>query len=114
SLALLVGCAGMGVTVFVGILTSVHSRIRAAKAAELEALRAEIAETRARLDDDQAAPPKLQALLAYENRIDEAPEWPFDQTILVRLGASSLILALPWFGQAVAQLVVENMGRMAH
>jgi hypothetical protein len=50
----------------------------------------------------------LQGLLAYEARIMAVHEWPFDQTTLMRVGASALILAVPWFGQAVAAFVVER------
>ncbi|HZZ89674.1 MAG TPA: hypothetical protein VFE13_15210 [Caulobacteraceae bacterium] len=104
-------CAGIGASVFIATLGVVHQEIRLAKAAELETLRAQIIGLRDRLNDDAAAPAKLQSLLAYEARIDAAPEWPFDQTILVRVGASALILAVPWFGQAVAGLVVDHFGK---
>jgi hypothetical protein len=112
TLVLGLACAAMGVWVFVGTLSRVHHAIRAAKAAELERLRAEIDAARDSLDADPAAPPKLQSLLAYEARIAAAPEWPFDQTILVRVGASALILTVPWFGQAFAGLVVEHFGKL--
>jgi hypothetical protein len=111
TLALLVGCAGIGVWVFVGGLSLVHHRIREAKTAALDDVRSEIAALKADLHRDPAAPAKLQSLLAYEARIASAPEWPFDQTILVRLGASAMILTVPWFGQALAGLVVEHLGK---
>ncbi len=53
-------------------------------------------------------------LLAYEARIAAVPEWPFDQHIAVRVGASALLLAVPWFGQAVAAVVVERLGKSLH
>jgi len=112
TLVLGLACAAMGVWVFVGTLSHIHDAIRAAKASELERLRAEIDAARAALGADPAAPPKLQSLLAYEARIAAAPEWPFDQTILVRVGASALILTVPWFGQAFAGLVVERFGKL--
>ncbi len=108
----LVACAAIGVWVFVGTLSLVHRRIRLVKAAALEDIRTEIADLKARLHADAGAPAKLQALLAYEGRIAAAPEWPFDQTILVRLCASALILTVPWFGQAIAGLVVEHVGKV--
>jgi hypothetical protein len=37
---------------------------------------------------------------------------PFDQTILVRVGASALILTVPWFGQAIAGVMVEHLGQL--
>ncbi len=34
----------------------------------------------------------------------------FDQTMLVRVAVSSLILTVPWFGQAFAAMAVEHLG----
>jgi hypothetical protein len=110
TIALVVGCAAMGVWVFVSTLGLIHHEIRAAKARELETLRAEIAGLRDRLHADPAAPTKLHSLLAFEARIAAAPEWPFDQSILMRVGASALILTVPWFGQAFAGVVVAQLG----
>lgn len=112
--AVLLGCAAIGLWVFVGTLGLVHHEIRQAKAAELDSLRSEIAALRRAMQTDATAGARLHGLLAYEARIEAAPEWPFDQTILVRLGVSTLILAVPWFGQAVAGLVVENAGKVLH
>ncbi len=101
----------MGAWVFISVLGMIHQEIRKAKTTELEALRAEISALKGSLHADPAAPTKLQSLLAYEARIEKAPEWPFDQTILMRVGASALILTVPWFGQAFAGLMVEHLGR---
>jgi hypothetical protein len=111
TIALVVGCAAMGGWVFVSTLGLIHHEIRLAKAAELESLRTEITGLKSRLHADPAAPAKLHSLLAYEARIAAAPEWPFDQTILVRVGASALILTVPWFGQAFAGLMVAHLGQ---
>lgn len=110
TIVLVLGCAAMGVWVFVSTLGLIHHEIRLAKASELEALRAEIAGLKSSLHADPTAPAKLQSLLAFEARIAAAPEWPFDQTILVRVGASALILTVPWFGQAFASLMVAHLG----
>jgi len=102
TVALLFGCAAMGVWIFVATMETVRRKIRAAKAVELEHVRREI-------DVARAAPGEtLQGLLAYEARIMAVHEWPFDQTTLMRVGASALILAVPWFGQAAAAFVVER------
>ena len=61
-------------------------------------------------DDDRAAA-QLHGMLAYEKRISDAPEWPFDQSTLVRVGAYILIPTVPWFGQAIVQYFVEHMVR---
>jgi len=106
TLILLFGCAAMGVWIFVATMETVRRKIRAAKAVELERLRREI-------DVARAAPGEaLQGLLAYEARIMAVHEWPFDQTTLMRVGASALILTVPWFGQAVAAFVVERFAEI--
>ncbi len=58
-------------------------------------------------------PPSCTGSLAYEKRISDAPEWPFDQTTAVRVVASALILTVPWFGQAVAASLVDHFGHIA-
>ena len=113
-LVLSLASAGMGAWVFVGTLGRVRTAIRAAKAIELEQLRREIAQTRAQLYADPAAPEQLQGLLAYEARIASVPEWPFDQTTLARVTASSLVLTIPWFGQAFAGAVVARFSDLIH
>ena len=110
---ILVACAAMGLWVFVAMMNQIHHKIHAAKAVELERVRGEIAELRDGLHRDAHAGAKLQGLLAYEARIAQAPEWPFDQTTLVRVGASTLILAVPWFGQAIAQYFVDHIAAVA-
>lgn len=101
-------CAGIGGWVFFSTLGRIRQAIRAAKTAELEQVRHQLVELRARLHADPAAPAKLQSLLAYEARIAAVHEWPFDQTTLARVAASSLVLTVPWFGQAFAGAVVER------
>ena len=113
TVSLLLACAVMGIWVFVATMEQVHRKIRAVKASELERLRSEIDILRARASQEADAAVKLQGLLAYETRIAAAPEWPFDQTTLVRVGASALILTVPWFGQAIAAYVVEHLSRIA-
>jgi hypothetical protein len=110
SAAILVACGLMGVWVFVSAMSQMHRQIRQTKAAELDSLRSEIARLRSRLGADKDAATQLQGLLAYEARIAAAPEWPVDQTMLMRVGVSSLILTVPWFGQAFAGVVVEHLG----
>ncbi len=109
TIGLLAGSIAMGIWVFVAMMERVHHKIRAAKAAELERLRTQIDAVRQQTPMNADSAQTLQALLAYETRITAAPEWPFDQTTLVRVAASALILAVPWFGQAIAGYVVEQL-----
>lgn len=106
--------AAMGGWVFFGALGRIRRAIRAAKAVELEQLRHEIAETKLQLHVDPAAPQKLQGLLAYEARIAAVHEWPFDQSTFARMAASSLVLTVPWFGQAFAGAVVARFSGLIH
>jgi len=100
---------GLGIWMFVRPMERVHNKIRAVKSAELERIRSEIDQVRPAASHDADAATRLQGLLAYETRIAQAPEWPFDQTTLFRVGASALILTIPWFGQALAGYVIEHI-----
>jgi hypothetical protein len=99
----------IGAATFFGMLERVHRRIRAVKTVELEKVRSEIDSVRGEAIRDAGAAQRLAGLLAYETRISAAPEWPFDQTTLVRVFASAFILALPWFGQAIASYLIEHL-----
>jgi hypothetical protein len=110
SVVIMLACAVMGVWIFLQAMIRVHRKIQDAKTAELEHLRCEIESARAHLKDDPNAAQRAQGLLAYEARIEKAPEWPFDQTTLMRMSASTLIVTLPWFGQAIVQYFVEHLG----
>lgn len=113
TILLIVACAAMGLGLFVSVMSRVHRQIAGAKAVELEHIRRHIDTLRSAMLADDHAAARLHGMLAYEKRIAEAPEWPFDQTTLMRVGASALILTVPWFGQAVAAFVVEHIAAMA-
>ena len=110
---LIVACAAMGIIQFVIAMSRIHRQIMQAKAQELEHIRCQIEMQRSAMTTDDHAATRLHGLLAYEKRITEAPEWPFDQTTLLRGGASTLILTVPWFGQAIAAYVVDHLSRFA-
>jgi hypothetical protein len=111
TILLIAACAAMGVGLFVAIMSRIHHQIMTAKQAELEHVRCQIDAMRATMHADDRAAQRLHGMLAYEKRISDAPEWPFDQTTAVRVGASALILTVPWFGQAIAQYAVEHLSR---
>lgn len=111
TIALIAACAAMGIGLFVSIMSRIHRQIAKVKAAELEHVRCRIEATRAIMHDDDRAAAQLHGMLAYEKRISDAPEWPFDQPTLVRVGAYILIPTVPWFGQAIVQYFVEHMVR---
>ena len=111
---LLGSCALMGLWVFANTMRLVHLRIHAAKTRELDDVRREIGDLRARPGPEPETSVRLHSLLAYEARIAAVREWPFDQSILVRVLGSTLILALPWFGQAIAGVLVQHLGQLIH
>jgi hypothetical protein len=87
-----------------------HRAIRAAKDAELHAVRAAIARTRAsaRVGSAEDAT-RLGGLLAFEARIAGVNEWPFDVGTFVRFVA---FLALPlgsWIAAALVEWVVSRL-----
>jgi hypothetical protein len=110
TILLIAACAGMGIGMFASIMSRIHRQIVSAKAAELEHVRCQIDAMRAAMTTDDHAATRLHGLLAYEKRISDAPEWPFDQTTLMRVGASALIVTVPWFGQAIVQYFIEHLG----
>jgi len=111
TVALLAGCLVMGFGTFVLMMERVHQKIRRVKHAELDGIRDQIDAVKSAAAGDATAAARLQGLLAYESRIMAAQEWPFDQTTLVRVCASALILTVPWFGQAIAAYVVDHLSR---
>ena len=109
----------MAIVGAVGALTvllpvrGVHRAIRAAKNAELRAVRAAIARTRAAALAGGSAgaedATRLGGLLALEARIAGAGEWPFNVGTLVRF---SVYLALPlgsWTAAALVERLVSSL-----
>lgn len=107
---ILIGCVAMGIAAFMSLMLRIHHRIVAVKGAELERIRRDIDALSVQCSASADAAQRLQGLLAYEKRIDDAAEWPFDQTTVVRVAASAAILTVPWFGQALAAFIVEKVG----
>jgi hypothetical protein len=82
----------------------VHVRLREAKRAELAWLRAEIARAADALragDAARAAP--LPALIAWEGRVADAPEWPIDASAWRRFALLLLVPLGSWLGGALAE-----------
>src|SRR6185312_3373528 len=107
TICLLIGCVAMGIAAFMGLMLRIHHKIVAVKHAELERIRRDIDALRGQCAVSADAAARMQGLLAYEKRIGEAGEWPFDQTTVMRVAASAGILTVPWFGQALAAYIVE-------
>jgi hypothetical protein len=113
TITLIIACAAMGIGMFVSVMNRIHRQIVAAKNEELERVRIRIDKARVAVEEDEHAAMRLHGLLAYEKRILEAHEWPFDQSTLFRLGASASIVVVPWIGRAMVGYVIYHFSRIA-
>jgi hypothetical protein len=88
----------------------VHERLGEAKRAELAWVRNEIERGRTGLvASDSESAMRLPALLAWEQRVEAASDWPFDTATWLRF---ALILLLPlgsWLGGALVERVVNSL-----
>ncbi len=109
TLAILSACAVMGLWIFFRPMERVHRRIRTEKSRELDRIRNGIRELQTETVFDASAAARLQGLLAYEARIEAVHEWPFDQSTLIRVAAYVLIPAIPWFGEAFVNDLIQRM-----
>lgn len=102
--------AAFACAAFVLPLIGPHARIRAAKQAELAALRPAIRAARdaAFAPGGSPRPGHLADLVAWEARVAGAGEWPIESSTLLRFG---LYLALglgSWIGAGLVQYVLER------
>ena len=87
----------------------VHERLREAKQRELGWLRPEIARASGALRrGDEPGAASLPALLAWEARVANAPEWPFDASTWLRFSLLFLVPLGSWLGGALVEHVVER------
>ena len=109
-IATIVTSAAIGLWIFFRSLERVHRKIVAAKRAELDRIRHDIAAACVDAVHDPAAATRLHGLLAYETRISSVHEWPFDQFMLVRVGFYALIPAAPSIGQFALRYAATHFG----
>jgi hypothetical protein len=88
-----------------------HLRLREAKAAELDRVRAHLAEARERT---LAAPPeelaggRLADLVTWEQRLSAAGEWPFGGSTLLRFALYTAIGLGSWLGAAFVERLLAR------
>ena len=90
----------------------VHRRIAAAKRAELQRIRGWIETARGGSTvgpEEPAALQRLAPLLGYRAEIQHLSEWPFDATILTRLGFYLIIPPLTWLGAALMEIFLVDV-----
>ena len=108
----LVATLGIGTLAFLLPMRGLHRRLRAAKQGELERVRSAIERARDELlggANEAGDPMRMTGLLAYEQRIAAAPEWPLDTRQVVRFG---LVVALglgSWVGGAVVEHLLDAL-----
>ena len=96
------GTGAAMVALFVLPIMPAHRAIVAAKRAELERIGTHIA-------SDRHAIERLEPHLVYRREILCVSDWPFDSTIVTRLGFYLVIPPLTWLGAAVFDVFVERM-----
>jgi hypothetical protein len=93
-------------------VSGAHDSIRREKNAQLAALRERIrseygaAIGEARSEPDGGA--QLAGLIAYHDLIDQAPEWPFDAPMVLRLALFAALGLGSWLGGAVVERLFDS------
>jgi len=100
----LLGTMGPMVFLFLAPVLPIHRAVRRAKQTELEHIQAEISGL---CRTDGGAYGTLAPLLVYRREIAGAPEWPFDLSIVARLGLYLVIVPLTWIGAALIENLVD-------
>ena len=106
------GTLALGVLSLLLPSRGVNESLRAAKARELARVRDEIDRLRTRLLDangDAAESARMNALLAWEARIDATSVWPFDTPTLVRFALFLLVPLGSWLGGALVERAVDTI-----
>jgi hypothetical protein len=102
------------VLVFFLIMMSTHNVMAEAKEGELKLVRRNLSaaykewkerNAEGKLQDMEALSYAITAGLAYEKRIEEAPEWPYTTGTLRNLIVSTLLPVAAWLAQMVVELI---------
>jgi hypothetical protein len=102
------------VLVFFLTLMSTHNLMAAAKSRELELVRRELAAAFQELKDKRNAQQSydmerlshaITNWLAYETRIEQAPEWPYSANTMRNLLVSTLLPVVAWVAQVIVELI---------
>jgi hypothetical protein len=83
-----------------------HKRLREFKRAELRTLQSRIVQ----ISNDVQEPvtdPTLTAVLVYRREVMAMTEWPFDISVMARLGVYLFIVPLTWIGAALIENLVD-------
>jgi hypothetical protein len=100
---------GIGVASLLAPSRTLHRRMREVKQTELAWLRSEIARAGDALrgHGDPARGLRLPALIAWEARVADAPEWPFDVSTKLRFALLLLVPLGSWLGGAMVERFID-------
>jgi hypothetical protein len=93
------------VVIFLLPVIPMHRRIMKAKQAALAQVALDLAPLTRSEQPDYAA---LEPLLTYRQAVIEAPEWPFDTTLIGRLAIYLIIPPLTWIGAALIEILIDT------
>ena len=110
--AVIAATVALGLASLVLPSLGIHERLREAKRSELARVRAAIELRSAALFDADPPPrpevePALPSLLAYEARLQQVSEWPFDVPTLLRFAVLVLIPLGSWVAGAMVERLVD-------
>ena len=107
----LVTLTAFALAAFLLPLWGAHRRLQACKAAELSRVRAALYETRERVlapsTGESTSGGRLADLVAYEQRIAGAGEWPIDTSTWLRFAFYLMVGLGSWVGAALVEWVVD-------
>lgn len=89
---------------FVAPVLPIHRSLKVAKISELARLQELINNRNRRTEGDYAG---VAPLLAYRREIIGTREWPFDLSVMARLGLYIVIVPLTWIGAALIERAVD-------
>lgn len=93
------------VFIFLLPIVPMHRRITSAKQESLNRIDAELSPLLGSGRPDYAA---LEPLLTYRREVIDAPEWPFDTSVIGRLAVYLIIPPLTWIGAALIEILVDT------
>ena len=101
----LLATGGPMVFIFLLPVLPMHRRIIAAKQQALDRVTAVLTPL---LESEHPDYKTLEPLLTYRREVIDAPEWPFDTSVVGRLALYLIIPPLTWIGAALIEILVDS------
>ena len=103
----LIATTGGMVLLFILPIWPVHQLLKDTKRQELERLNVRIQQLAPTSENDSPDLQALNPLLIYRREISAVSEWPFDVSVVARLGLYMIIPPLTWVGAALIENLVD-------